>query len=653
MSAVSPHSRRPATCIDASLQIDQGDSLVDARSPEILNSFWCILISTSRRRLSRGSMLAVAAVLSSCTGAPSGEDVRTPETLQGVAACGDQLKTDFRPDANTTIILVKHFMKGEPLVLPGGVDVQAALAAPRELCLVKMIVGPGHMGSAGAPSISAGIGIEVWLPEAGEWNERIRNLGGGGWAGGHHSSTTLIGDAAAAMTTAKGYVVGTTDTGHTIGSGSFAMREDGTINSVLWRDFAERSLQELAIKTKALVQAYYGRSERYAYWEGCSTGGRQGYKVAQEHPEHYDGYLNGAPAFNWTRFITSELYPQVVMQRDLQSPMSMAKLNYVSAAAVSACDLVGGQHLGFILDPAQCRYDPTRDASVLCKGMKGTGVVGASADAVCVSPAEARAFNKIWYGQTADGTVPDPQVDNADSAMLSSDNHLWWGLKRGTQLAMLAGASDAPPFFGPFPIASDVVALELQSASYAIPTFKNSQGDGMNRWAEMTYADLAHAYRQGILLQRQFGGINTDNPDLGKARDQGAKIISYHGLADQLITPDGSINYYTRVSSVVGGYTETQKFNRLYLVPGMGHCSGVGAVSGTAGPALTANNVPLPSENQFFDALVDWVERGRAPDSFVLKSANGEVTLPICSYPKKIKYQGSGAITSSMSYACQ
>lgn len=597
-------------------------------------------------------MLAVAITLSSCSGAPSSEAVRAPAGSDGRAGCSDKLKTELHLGPDTTIILVKRFTKGEPLVLPGASAVPAPPVAPRELCLVKLIVGPGHAGSAGAPSTSAGIGIEVWLPTVGEWNERIRNLGGGGWAGGNHSSTTLIGDAAAAMRTEKGFVVGTTDTGHVIGSGSFAMREDGTINQALWRDFSERSLQELAIKTKALVQAFYGRPQRYAYWEGCSTGGRQGYKMAQEHPDHYDGYLNGAPAFNWTRFITSELYPQVVMQRDLKGPMSVAKLNYVSAAAVSACDLVGGRHLGFILDPAQCRYDPTRDSSVLCKGERGNGVTGVSTDAACVSHSEAEVFNKFWYGQTADGTAPDPQVDNAEGVELSSDNHLWWGLERGTQLEMLAGADHAPPFFGPFPIATDVVALELQSASYATPTFKNSQGGGLNQWREMTYADLAHAYREGISLQPQFAHINTDNPDLRRARDHGAKIISYHGLADQLITPDGSINYYTRVSGIVGGHAETQKFNRLYLIPGMGHCSGIGAVSGAAGPELASNNVPLPSEDQFFDALVDWVEQDRTPDSFVLKSANGEVTLPICSYPKKITYRGRGAISSATSYAC-
>ena len=613
----------------------------------------------NRRNEGSAAVAIVATVLAALTACSSDHTVSgQPAAASGSPApvaltCDDSMKTAFKPDANTSIVLVRAFKQGDPLALSGTPATPAPPAAPQDLCFVKMIVGPGHPGSAGAPSTSPGIGIEIWLPGPSGWNERIRNLGGGGWAGGNHASTTLIGNAAAALSTGSGYVVGTTDTGHTVGSGSFAMREDGGINNTLWQDFSDRSLNELAIKTKALVQRYYGRTERYAYWEGCSTGGRQGYKMAQEHPEHYDGYLNGAPAFNWTRFITNELYPQVVMQRDLGGAMTPAKLNFVSAAAVNACDVVGGQHLGFILDPNQCRYDPTRDAPVLCAGVQGSGVTGTSTDAACVTAAEAQAINKIWYGHTADGTAPSPQLDNAGGPTLASSNHLWWGLERGTNLTLLAGPTAGPPFFGPFPISSDMVALELQNASYATPSFVNALGNGANRWTELTYVDLAYAHNQGVALQSFFGNINTDNPDVTKARDRGAKIISYHGLADQLITPDGSINYFTRLSNTAGGYVEAQKFNRLYLIPGMGHCAGVGTVSGTSSPPATPNSVPLPAPNQFFNALVSWVEANTAPSRLPLSSADGSVTMPVCPYPQKATYNGTGAITAAASYTCR
>ncbi len=591
----------------------------------------------------------LAAALGACG---RGDDDPNPPPPAATLSCDDSMKDAFRPDADTRVILVKAFKQGEPLALAGTPRTPAPPQADKDLCLVKMVVGPGSPGTADAPSTSPGIGIEVWLPAPADWNERIRNLGGGGWAGGNHASTALIGSASAATTAAQGYAVGTTDTGHRVGNGSFAMKEDGSINTALWRDFSERSLHQLAIKTKALVQAYYGKPQQYAYWQGCSTGGRQGYKIAQEHPDAYDGYLNGAPAFNWTRFITNELYPQIVMQQDLGGPIAAEKLYRVSAAAVSACDTVGTEHLGFIADPGQCRYDPTRDASVLCEGESGNGITGASRDAACVSLAEARAINKIWYGQTVDGNAPDPQSDNAGSSTLAS-SQLWWGLTRGTDLTGLAGSAGTPPVARPFTIATDIVALELQDPSYATPTFTNATGNGMNKWMTLDYAGLANAYDRGIALQPEFGHINTDNPDLAGLRDSGGKVISYHGLSDELITPAGSINYFARVADKMGGTAAVQDFNRLYLVPAMGHCSGVGSVSGTEGPPATADNVPLPTQNQFFDALVAWVEEGRPPASLMLKSANESVSMPICVYPQKAVYKGSGAITDGANYDCR
>jgi len=561
------------------------------------------------------------------------------------------MKAAFKPDTSTSVVLVKSFKQGDALALSGTAGTPPTASA--DLCLVKLLVGPGNAGTAGAPSTSAGIGIEVWLPAPAAWNERIRNLGGGGWAGGNQASETLIGNVAAASTAGGGYVVGTTDTGHTVGAGTFAMREDGGINSALWTDFAERSLHELALKTKALAAAYYLKPQKFAYWQGCSTGGRQGLKMAQKHPEHYDGYVIEAPAINWTRFITNEMYPQIVMKRDLAGNLSNAQVSLVNAAAVSACDVVGGQHLGVIPDPRQCRYDPSRDASVLCSGVQGNGVIGTSGSAACVNLAQAQAVNKFWYGQTADGTVPDPLNDNASNATRANSNHLWWGLSRGANLGLLAGDAVSPPFFGPFPIAADMVALELQDPTYSTPFFVNATGTGANRWSSMTYADLAGAYAQGDALQSFFGGINTDDPDLTKVRDKGAKIIHFHGWGDQLIPAMGSVNYYTRTANLVGGYADAQKFDRLFMVPGLGHCGGVGSVSGSAGPTADANSVPLPGATQFFDALVNWVENSTAPDRLVLQSADASVSMPVCPFPKRPTYAGTGSITSEASYTCR
>jgi pimeloyl-ACP methyl ester carboxylesterase len=172
----------------------------------------------------------------------------------------------------------------------------------------------------------------------------------------------------------EGAVSSTTDTGHTVMNGSFAVLPDGAINRRLWADFASRAVHEQAVKSKALAAYYYGRAPKYAYWEGGSTGGRQGLNLAQNYPEDFDGIIALYPALNWTRFITAELYPQIVIHRDLGGrALTKRQLDLVSNAAISACDVVGGEHLGYIVDIAACRYDPTQDkACCACRMAAGT-----------------------------------------------------------------------------------------------------------------------------------------------------------------------------------------------------------------------------------------------------------------------------------------
>lgn len=592
------------------------------------------------------AMLAVALVAAGCGGGSE------PQALN----CDDGIKTAFKPDANTTVVAVKAFKKGDALLLSGTPTPSTAVAA-NDICMVKLNVGPGNPGPADAPSTSAGIGIEVWLPILTNWNQRIHALGGGGWQGGVAGSATAIAStAAAAIAGVEGAVSSTTDTGHAItgdaipgtgpGTGSFAMNPDGTINKTLWTDFAQRSIHEQAVKTKALTKAFYGSPAKYAYWEGGSKGGQQAFNLIQNHPNDYDGLIANYPAINWTRLITSELYPQIVYQRDLDAPPTSDQLALVSNASIAACDVVGGKHLGYILDPSSCKYDPTQDLAVLCPSDGGT-----NSTAACVTKVQAQAINKIWYGMTADGSVVDPAVDNgwgqaATSNLLGSGNYRWFGLTRGTTFA-------SPIYVGlgnpatEFPIASDMVALELQNPAIAGPGFKNATANGQSQWKNLSYAQLANAYDRGVALQPEFGGINTDNPDLSAFMNRGGKVLTWHGLADELVVPQGTVNYYHRVAAQMGGMANVQSFFRLYLAPGLGH----GTPNGTSNPAAV---IPNFSNGQMYAALTAWVEKGTAPDQMPLQVTSGGATrsMNLCVYPKKITYlSGDPAIAAS--YACQ
>ncbi len=604
--------------------------------------------------------LAAAAALSACGGSGSSGTVlpivpaAPPPAAPVALTCDDSLKTAFKPDANTTVRLVKQFRKGDDLNLDG--KATGTLAAS-DLCMVKLNVGPGNPGPAGAPSTSPGIGIEVWLPARAAWNQRVRVLGGGGFAGEPSigaldrtgSSTGL--NSPALVAGIEGSVSAVTDTGHASSNpvagadGSFAMNPDGTINTALWTDFASRGIHEMAVKAKALAAGFYGAAPKYSYWDGCSTGGRQGHMQAQANPDDFDGILAGNSAINWTRFITAELYPQVVMQRDLGgTPLTPAQATLVSSAAVSACDSqLTGKHEGFISDPAACRYDPVQDKAVLC-----TASGGSNATAACLSTAQAQAVNKIWYGQTRDGSVPPAAADIGYGPVLAS-NQLWYGLPRGTALSGLAGSAGGVP--APFPVAVHQVALNLQDPTLATPDFINATGNGADRWKGLGYAQLANASDRGKALQRAFANIDTDNPDLARFRDRGAKMLTYHGLADQLIPNSGTAHFYERAAGAMGGIDALQKFYRYLEIPAMGHCLGVGSVDGLPGTSPAANP-PLPAPNQLFTALTDWVEKGIPPENIVLSNSDKSLARPLCTYPKKIAYLG-GDTSKAESFACR
>ena len=444
----------------------------------------------------------------------------------------------------------------------------------------------------------------------------------------------------------EGWVTAATDGGHssTLG-GSFAVNPDGSINKASWLDFASRAVHETAVKTKALAAAYHGRSAHYSYFVGCSTGGRQGLNAAQEHPEDFDGIVAGAPAINWTRFITGELYPQVVMQRDLGGmPLTKAQLDLASSAAISSCDTaLNGEHDGYLSDPAICRYDPTHDLKVLCASDGGQNTSDA-----CLTHQQAMAVNKMWYGQTVDGSVPDPAVDTGLSMRLGS-KQLWFGLTRGTNFAALAASANGAP--RPFFIGTTMVALEMQTPALADADFQNATGNGANGWTMLSYADLARAYDLGEKLQPAFGDINTDKTDLSRFLRRGGKIIHYHGLSDQLIPSPGSGQYYSEVAKRAGGYTQLQANYRYYPIPAMGHCGGVGSVNGLAEQSPPANP-PLPQGDQLLKTMIAWVEQGKAPDNLVISSADNSNTRPLCAYPKVLKYV-EGDRKSAASYTCR
>jgi pimeloyl-ACP methyl ester carboxylesterase len=453
-----------------------------------------------------------------------------------------------------------------------------------------------------ALTVQPQIRIEVWLPASAEsfggqartgsstvaaggggWNGSFRGEGGGGYAGN-------ISYAGLADGIRNGYATASTDTGHpTSAGGTFALNADGSLNTQLIGDFAERSLRELATKGKAVVNAYYGTPAKHSYWNGCSTGGRQGLMAAQRFPEEYDGLAIAAPAINWDRFIPSELWPQIVINKTVGAPIAAAKLTLATKAAIAACDASDGVTDGVLNDPRKCTYDPH---ALVCKP-------GADA-ASCLTSQEADAVAKIWNGPAT-----------------ASGQRLWFGLERGTPLNFLAGNA-------PFPIAT----THVQYWDHQDPKFD---------WRTLTEADFETELR---LSQKKFhDAIGTDEAKLDRFLKRGGKMIIWHGDADQLIFPRGTVDYFERVRAANGGARRVDDSIRLFLAPGVGHCGG------GDGPAPVG----------VFDAVVNWVEKGTAPQTLQAsrKKPDGTaLTRPLCPYPATAKWTGKGSADEAANFRC-
>ncbi|MDE2303659.1 MAG: tannase/feruloyl esterase family alpha/beta hydrolase, partial [Sphingomonadales bacterium] len=447
----------------------------------------------------------------------------SPAAAAPLLACDASIARHFKPDAQTRVVLVKPFRKGDMLTVTEPVTPMLTGKAAADLCLVKLVVGPGNPGPADAPSTSAGIGIEIWLPAKAAWNGRLHNIGGhGGYDGGLQGSPEVVDwPYAAATAGTEGAVSASTDSGHVAKDGSWAMNPDGTPARQLWIDFAERAQHQVALKTKALALAYYGRLPRWSYYEGASTGGRHGYALAQVHPEDYDGIIATLPTIYFSNWANNNFYKQLVVERDLGGkPLTEEQQDLVSVAAIRACDSVGGVHLGYIMDNAACHYDPQRDRAVLCAADGGDNHTPA-----CVTRAEAAVIDKIWYGMTEDGSVPDPAEDNGVGLSLAG-KHKWYGFARGTSLylayftrlnAVMMKLLSNGSASGKSAAASenaDMVALEWQNPTLAEDGFKNATGNGQSLWKAMSYPQAANAFDRGNALDATFGHVNTDNPDL-------------------------------------------------------------------------------------------------------------------------------------------
>jgi feruloyl esterase len=452
---------------------------------------------------------------------------------------------------------------------------------------------PPHCRVTGV--ITPEVAFEVNLPD--RWNRRFYMTGNGGLAG-DPVDTPANGDRTAALS--HGFVHARTNTGHDARkepSGSFILSSPQKAI-----DYAFRAVHVTADTAKRIANDYYGRSITFSYWNSCSNGGRQGLLEAQRYPGDFDGIVAVAPWVDQTGFTVGAMWNQKALT---EAPVTPAKMALVAQKVMDTCDAVDGLKDGLIDDPRACRVDAARDVPACRAGTDG---------ADCLTAAQAEAINKVYNGPLSNGKPFIAGFMPGSEAVTTAPN--------GTATSGWVGAIvPAQPGARPadFNLAEGVMRyliLDPPQPNYDAMTFDYDRATALvGRWSRQADAKQS---------------------DLSAFRQSGGKLIITYGWADQILQPMMGVTYYEQV---LASNPNAQEFARLFMMPGVAHCGGgVG-----------------PDRNDAVTAVIDWVEKGKAPDTLLATKVTGGTvvrTRPLCPYPQVARYRGQGSIDDAANFSC-
>ncbi len=465
-----------------------------------------------------------------------------------------------------------------------------------------------------APTIS----FKVELPTS-TWTQRYLQIGCGGLCG-HVSLEAGAADGCAVLDSG-GFVTASTDMGHDGMGGEFGRDPQKR------QDFAYRSVHLTAVAAKKLIESFYGHGPSHSYFNGCSDGGREALMEAQRYPNDFDGIIAGAAAMNFQ--IQNGLYHAWQARSntgtDGKAILTAARLPLLHKAVVAACDALDGQVDGLISDPLKCHFDPE---TLLCSVTEKT-------TDTCLTAAEVDTVRRLYSGPR----------DPATGERLTIGGPL-----PGSELAW---AGVFVPRGPNEPIFSEMIAL----GAILNLNFET------NPPADYKLADISFDRAAFDRLRPLHPLYDATNPDLSAFEKSGGKLILWHGLADQHISPLNTIAYYQAVEKLLGA-DRADQFTRLYLFPGMYHCDG------GEGP----NKIDL------LTPMLNWVENGVAPQEIVARQTAGSDasgfgqpsgappkdpaerpaaqssdavvrSRPVYPYPFVAKYDGKGDPNLATSYA--
>jgi hypothetical protein len=439
------------------------------------------------------------------------------------------------------------------------------------------------------------IRFEVNLPD--NWNGRMMMTGNGGLGGQAPESAGPQQQRDSILN--FGFATAYTDTGHdnrVEPGGSFAQN-----NLAKLVDYGYRAVHLTAVTAKTLISHYYKRAPSYSYFVGCSNGGRQALMAAQRFPQDFDGILAGAPANDFTGLKFSQAHRMKALS---SSPISPEKVYLLGKHIYEKCDAVDGLKDGLINDPRRCDFNPEEDLPN-CLTAETTN---------CFTPEEQAALSMFYSPVTLAGKEVYPAFPVGSEGV---------GPSYGGQML---------PGWIPWVVAPEGQPIldRLGSEFFRYIVFVEDKPD--YNWIEFDFQAAPDNLNQASYI------LNATDPDLSEFRNNGGKLISYFGWADPDINPLTAISYQQAVDDKVAG--DVNDFYRLFMVPGMFHCTG--------GPG--------PFDFDAITPLIDWVEKKYAPDVIIGRNLVGDAVKferPLCPVPMQAKYLGLGELNKASSFECQ
>jgi feruloyl esterase len=428
------------------------------------------------------------------------------------------------------------------------------------------------------PEKNSRIGFEVWLPPVEKWNNRYLGVGNPAFEGAikYQGLKDVI---------EKGYATASTDTGHQDPGHEWATGHPERLI-----DWTHRAVHETTVVAKRLIKAFYGKPQKYSYWDSCHNGGRQGLTEAQLYPGDFDGIVAGDPAYYLTHLQAgSEYLNWVNLKGGTDGPdyIPPAKYPALHRAALDACDAKDGVKDDAIEDPTRCKFDPI---AIQCKGADNES---------CLTPPQVETARRIYAG-----------------AKFSDGTPIYSGFEPGSELVW------AMMIKGPKPFA-------ISDGFFKYIAFENPNWD-------FRTLDVDADTRK---IDARLGPIiNHTQTDLNAFKKRGGKLIMYQDWNETWVPPRTATTYYDGVIKIMGGANKTRDFFRLFMIPDFSMCAemfpGTFDALGAVQKWVEEGIAPDPIKATY--------------------PSRGEVTRtrPICAYPEVAIYKGSGDINDAANFKC-